>query len=147
MFRIGRDGIPGEGSVITAFGEIDVRCHLLADPRPSVGRNELTIRYLQALQNYSGDVKAVCGVVPPTDAHADPDFPRVGLLRDRVSMTMNLNAALGWNCARLGIKFIDMFTAFALDDGTLNPRVSDGTVHVRPECAMPILYKQLSGII
>ena len=147
MFRIGRDSIPGEGDVITVFGEIDVRCHLLADPRPIVGHNELVLRYMQAIQKYPGDVKAVCGVMPPTDAHVDPDFPRVGLLQDRVSMTINMNASLSWHCAHRGIKFIDMFTAFALDNGTLDPRVSDGTVHVRPEYAKDVLYKQLSGIV
>jgi peptidylprolyl isomerase len=150
MHRIGRDGINIKNYGITdnefvvfVLGEIDARCHI-GIQRDKYHRNDeeiinaLVKNYLQSIldnkQQFMNIHFIVCSVVPPTNAHYNPEFPFYGTLEDRIFLTKQLNRNLKNKCELSDIGFLDIYDYYSLENGELNPAISDGLVHIRSDC-------------
>lgn len=155
MFRALRDGIqvaptkdPGTvyKALILVFGEIDIRCHAL---KPNVVPIEQIAKdYVHAvsvLKQTIGIPAYVCTIMPPTDAHHNPEFPIVGTIEQRIEQTRKANTVLK-TALQYDVGVIDLFGLFAGPDGTLPPSISDGTVHVRSDIARDRLLSIVGAI-
>ncbi len=157
MHRIGRDqldvlnlsshGIDKESIVIFAFGEIDVRCHI-GKQRDLMNRNldevilTLVANYLEAILKirylYNNPLCVVYGVTPPTDIVNNSEYPRYGLLEDRIAITKKLNDLLQSQCKIYGIEFLDVYADFSDEQGALIKELSDDNVHINNVFNAPI---------
>jgi len=152
MHRIGRDGLgildirnhgvrDGDTAVFI-FGEIDVRLHI-GRQRDEQGRNpdeiiaDLVTRYFRTIvENARNNPKVrliVSSVVPPSERTPYEVQPKHGTLSDRVLFARRLNARIRRECGGHGFGHLDLFTPFALDDGSMNPAFCRDTVHVSKE--------------
>lgn len=150
MYRVGRDqtkfldlrnlGI-NNCVVLFNFGEVDCRCHIGKQVIEKKRKIEEVIEAL--VQNYIKFIKltqkqvanliyVVIAVIPPTDIFFNPDAPRYGSLENRVSITNMLNEKLQKECFKSDIIFLDPYTIFRDQDGTLILEFSDRVVHVNP---------------
>jgi hypothetical protein len=160
MHRVGRDGlnavnlptigVQNNEVAVFCFGEIDVRCHIC-------NQRDLKLRDLHEIietlvSNYIATIllnklfyeKITCivySVTPPTNAHFNPNYPFCGTLEDRVEVTKKLNQKLKDLCDENDILFLDVYDAYANVDGTLNPALSDGFVHINPSQNHEIIKK------
>ena len=158
MHRIGRDGYPIENTevkegdiVIFAFGEIDARCHILKQTEFAGKSIDETIdilanNYLRAILkcrfSYQELIFMVYSVTSPIDLGFNyQEFPYYGSLDNRVIVTKKLNAKLSLLCEKFDVAFIDVYDHFAIEDGSLNPLLSDGNVHISPKYNTPIWNK------
>jgi len=152
MFRVGRDGVAGlnikrygvgEGDmVVFVFGEVDVRCHI-GKQRDEKQREEqevidsLASSYIAAIKsnmkNYSSLKCVVMSIVPPSDKGFNIAYPYYHTLADRVKLTRSLNDNLRNKCERNGIYYLDIYSLFAKEDGSLNESISDGIIHIHPK--------------
>jgi hypothetical protein len=92
--------------------------------------------YLKTVLDYKNlyndlDV-VVFNVVPPIDRIHLPPYEQYGTLGQRVEIAKKLNRELKENAGRLGIKFLDVYSLFSEDDGSMRPELSDGSVHISP---------------
>lgn len=165
MHRVGRDGVAGlnvknygvkeNDTAVFVFGEVDVRCHI-GKIRDLQKRDEeeilstLAYKYVATIIANRGQFKklncVIFAVLPPSKSHPNPDYPYYGTLKDRVSLVQKLNKKLQKLGAIFNIKVLDVYNAYATKDGSLNPAISDGHVHVRPECNGAVRIK-LSQIL
>lgn len=160
MHRVGRDGpwfldkyrreFSPDDRIVLIFGEIDVRCHLvriaekerrsLEDVAASLGT-----RYVEAVRSKAGGIDVadvvVCSVPPPAEnsARANEQYPFVGSWRQRVHLHKVLNETLLRECHGSDILFLDFAGRFATEEGVLNKDLSDGSVHINPQHAGPII--------
>lgn len=151
MNRIGRDGISAlnlkdygvdeNDIVIFAFGEIDVRCHInriadLQEQPVGVIINTLATEYVQTIvQNRSCYNNLICmiySVTPPSDIAFNPQFPFYGSIATRVITSRSLNKRLSQLCSEFDLNFIDVYDKYSLPDGSLDPNLGDGNVHLNP---------------
>ncbi len=152
MFRVGRDGwhepgIEPNDTVIWAFGEIDVRCHVvrIADRD---GRtiedvaNALADAYVASVLKATGRHVIAC-VTPPSNMGDCPPLPMYGTLEQRTQATLLLNARLKWNCEQHGIPWLDFYWKYANPDGSLDMAKSDGIVHLVDGSAIREAFDQL----
>ena len=149
MNRIGRDGVPDKifdskikpDILMAVFGEIDIRCHILkqADTLKQTTQaviDKLVDEFFTALLKAASKYKVkiiIRGVVPPTDVKENPEFPIYGTLQQRVLATKALNAKLAEMASKTGMHFLDVYTEFATEDGTLRKDFSDSNVHIDVE--------------
>jgi len=151
MFRVGRDGMAGlaikkygvkAGDVaVFFFGEIDVRCHI-GKQRDEQHRNlnviieELVRKYIQTLvanrQECLNIKVVVVSVAPPSQHQSNPQYPWHGSLEDRVAITKLLNRTLELYALQNNLLFLDIYSQFSMEDGSLNMALSDGIVHIHP---------------
>ena len=152
MHRIGRDGLSllekwrrdiinaQNGDILVfVFGEIDVRCHVLKQSEKQevsvdVIIDKLTDSYLNTALDYKSlyeqlDV-VVFNVVPPIDRIHSPPYEQYGTLEERVEIAKKLNQDLKSKCDRHGLKFLEVYHLFSKEDGSMNPELSDGSVHI-----------------
>jgi hypothetical protein len=149
MFRVGRDsfkalnfsdyGVGENDIVVTVFGEIDVRCHIIKQailqekPITEIIKT-LVDKYIDTIiynkNNYSDLICVVNAVIPPTDQINNPEYPIFGSLLERVKVTNDLNKYLKEQCKRNNILFFDPYKKCKLLDGQLDPALSDGNVHL-----------------
>lgn len=165
MHRVGRDGLcflniknlqilEGQ-TVVFAFGEIDVRCHI-GKQRDQQVRNldeiieTLAIQYLHTIllnkAQYKDLTCIVYSVTPPTNQEFNPSFPFYGTLQDRIFIAKKLNARLAELCEQTGLEFLDVYQDYANIDGSLNPVYSDGGVHIHPQQSA-FIRKRLEHIL
>jgi peptidylprolyl isomerase len=162
MNRIGREGInitnygiKNNDFVVFVFGEIDVRCHIGLQ-RDKYNRDDeeiidtLAEFFLLAIlgnnQRLMNNHFVICSVVPPTNAFYNPEFPFYGTLEDRIDLTKQLNSTLKSKCELNNIGFLDIYDYYSLENGELNPAISDGIVHIRSDCNYEI-KKHLFSLI
>lgn len=166
MHRVGRDGLSGlnikrfgvkEGDVVVfLFGEVDVRCHI-GKQRDQFKRSQaeviqtLASNYLRTIyenkRQYKNITCIVASVTPPCDRGYNPSYPFYGPLQDRVRITQELNEALSLHGQRLGIHFLDIYSMYAQEDGSLGVALSDGIVHISPRHNGPIKEKLVDILI
>jgi hypothetical protein len=149
MHRIGRDGlntlnfaeydVHENDIVVTVFGEIDVRCHII---KQAVLQDKPVIEIIKILvdkhintiidnrNNYKNIICIVNAVIPPTDQINNPDFPIYGTLLERINATIELNNYLKKQCKQNNMLFFNPYKRFKLLDGQLDPAASDGNVHL-----------------
>ncbi len=157
MHRIGRDslsildvrtyGVTQDDILIFTFGEIDVRCHIkkqseLQQRSTSEIIETLAINYLKTiLQNKALYPKITCivsSVLLPRTPIFNPLYPFMESLLKEPSSQSFLNHQLKTLCQASNILFLDFYPHYANSDGTLNPLLSDGTVHIHPDFDLPI---------
>jgi hypothetical protein len=150
MHRVGNQGLSflhlpdlgvQEGEVVVfAFGEIDVRCHIgkqrdLGNRTLDQVIDDLVHSYLNTiLLNrllYKDLICIVYSVTPPANSD-NPAFPSYGTLEDRIAISKKLNERLASACQQMGIEFLDVYHAYATNEGSLNMNYSDGGVHIHP---------------
>jgi hypothetical protein len=137
---------PGDG-VVLFFGEIDVRAHF-ADRIDDYGSAEGLARSLATrlsaeavrLADITKANVGIASVTPPADI-SDAELPTRGTIDDRVRWTKLLNQEFGALCERSGIRFVDTYHDYADDSGQLTEAISDGSVHIRKECADVLLSR------
>lgn len=166
MHRVGRDGLAGlnikklgvqEGDVaVFLFGEVDVRCHI-GRQRDEKGRAQskviqaLAHSYLKTISDNKNQYKNltcfVVSVTPPCDRGFNPAYPFYGSLSERVAITRELNSALHEYAQKNDIKFLDIYSMYAQEDGSLGLAVSDGIVHINPKYNYHIKEKLIEFLI
>ena len=157
MHRVGRDGLHGldvrtfgvdeNDLAIFVFGEIDIRCHV-GKQRDIMKRTSdeiihtLVRNYLNTiLENQKLFAKLHCAiftVLPPTNRSYNPEFPYYGMLHDRVLLTKAINTLLRAEAQAHGLYLMDVYNDYALPDGSFNPALSDGRVHIDPNKNGPV---------
>lgn len=163
MHRIGRDGISflnlknlgiQENQIaIFSFGEIDVRCHI-GKQCDHYNRSldeiieTLVQNYIQTVllnrQLYHNLTCIIYSVTPPTGPDSQTFnylYPHYGSLEDRINISKKLNTRLSSACKDTGVPFLNVYDDYALDDGSLNPALSDGNVHINDSLNIPIVQK------
>lgn len=165
MHKIGRDGLNAlnvkefgveeNDTCIFVFGEIDIRCHVGLQ-RDRMKRTipevllDLVQRYAMTILSNKSLFKTlhcvIFTVVPPTDQIYNPQYPYYGTLTDRIQLTQALNRILKEYALANGIFVLDVYDSYALPDGSFNPSLSDGSVHIHPDRDTPV-RKALSALL
>jgi hypothetical protein len=151
MHRVGRDGIsfldfsnygiPDASLIILVFGEIDVRCHLLRIRDKTHGDLETLVKrlvysyyqtLLDNLKRLPNSKFIIRSVVPPVEipASLEYEFNPYGLLSDRVYTSKLLNQVLRQNAPKYGFYYLDAYTDFCNESGSMNLYFNDGNVHL-----------------
>jgi hypothetical protein len=144
MHKTGRDGItvlnlfqagvPDGATVLFCFGEIDVRAHI-GRQRDEKGRDVdeiidvLVTRHVACLRENLAHYRCarviLASVMPPTSKVR----PFHGTHADRIAIAGRLNARLAAAAVQEGFAFFDLNRLFRDQDGGLDERFRDGTVH------------------
>ena len=152
MHRVGRDGVnflniknygvQNEETAVFVFGEIDVRCHI-GKQRDLNNRNldevidTLAKKYIETIvinKNMFEKINIfIVSITPPTNQSPNPDYPIYGSLQDRINITQKLNLKLKELSALNQIYFLDIYQLLSNNNGSLNPPMSDGSVHMNPK--------------
>ena len=128
--------------VLFIFGEIDVRNHI-GRQRDLYGHT-LDIIITTLVNNYLKTIIlnraqfetlhcVVVGIIPPAQQMLINTLPIYGSIQDRVEITTRLNTQLEAECTRHDIMFLPTYDLYALPNGSLNPALSDGMVHIAKE--------------
>lgn len=150
MHRIGRDGINikdydvnENDYVVFFFGEIDVRCHIGIqrdkhkrdiEEITNTLANKFVLSILKNQEQFENIHFIIYSVVPPTNAHYNPTFPFYGTLEDRIIIAKKLNSVLKNLCKLNKIGFIDIYNHYSLQNGEMNPSMSEDAVHIHFNC-------------
>jgi tetratricopeptide (TPR) repeat protein len=141
-------GVPAGAKLVTVFGEIDCRSHMV-EMAQRAGQSPLTVarriaaRFVRtlgrAMERHRVTVAAICSILPPPHAYPDnPAFPVVGSPEERRQMAQILNDELAASAEAVGIGFLDIRPAYLDPNGFLDPIKSDGLVHVNYSLTGPI---------
>lgn len=160
MHRVGRDGlhlidfqqlgIQEEDTVIFAFGEIDVRCHIgkqrdLRNRELNEIIETLITNYFKTitdnLSNYKHLNIITYTVTPPVLVAWNIEYESYGSLEDRVAISRLLNQKLIEMSLLFGFKTIDVYNDYADENGMLREDLSDGSVHIATSCNQAIKNK------
>jgi hypothetical protein len=152
MHRVARDGLTrlliekrrwvrwsSVELAVLSFGEIDCRAHVqkiaAASNRTAFEVvDDLASRFLSSISHHPHKAKlAVSCVVPPV---VGPD--EQGAVVEQVAIRRRLNNRLAHGCRRAGLGFVDYYDVYALPDGSMNPALSDGNVHVNYYRSQPV---------
>ena len=124
--------------MMVVCGEVDIRGHahrfvrnmgLEAYSVDLVGRYE---RSLRVVREKNPNVAIwVYSIVPPTKYTIVESYRPEGSIEERVLYTQTVNQKLIEMCQRNGFVYIDTYTDYALQDGTLDMSLSDQQVHIR----------------
>ena len=154
MHRIGRDGIipnfnksfnNSENTFIFFYGEVDCRCHIAR--QIALGRElpeiveELTSKYFQTIKNnIKCYKKIIIGSIVPSLRRRDweddngpitHEFPMIGTDEERVIYTKLMNKSLLEKCKEHNFIFLEFYSHYSRQDGTLNFELSDGVCHIK----------------
>jgi hypothetical protein len=155
MYRVGRDaawflkeGDNGEGKWgIFVFGEIDVRCHIEKQAlfqKVSIDQliSNITKKYLVGIEGSSRFSNyIILGCPPPSDGPGleNKESPVFGKISTRVEIRKSLDYELANHCKIKGFYFSPFPDFYETKDGILDPRMSDGSVHIQSEMAWPVI--------
>jgi hypothetical protein len=133
-------GIGPGATLVTVFGEIDCRCHMIELVRQMGTTAQALARRVatgfvaslgRTMERGGARAAAICSIIPPPRDTADnPDFPTVGSAEARRDMTQTLNHELAQAAERASVGFLDIGSAYTDADGYLDPAKSDGLVHI-----------------
>ncbi len=148
-------GIEPGDYLVFCFGEIDVRCHIYNQVHNEHRKLEevlssLTDDYILRIKGIEAKYKihpVIFGITPPVRELTVEGYPSVGPYQDRVSYTKLLNASLEKEATSHGILYFDVFNEYALKDGSLNMKYSDGIMHISQECNGPVKNKLCDLIV
>lgn len=127
-------GVKENDIIMFVFGEVDVRYNI-GKERDLQHKDvneiiDLLVRnYIRAMidnrKNYSNLDCVVMEVMPPARHNT-----YYGTIQDRVSITQALNKRLRQECELHNILFLPLHDIYANPDGSLNPDMAEGTVHI-----------------
>ena len=129
-----------DSTLIVSFGEIDFRVHVAKEavrqhstPEAIIGGLlESALSVVLQLKNLYMCKIIFMGVIPPTDQHMDTRFPISGSLEQRITWVDTFNQELDQRLKsrpELRARLLDVSCDFKNEDGSLNSKFSDGTVH------------------
>jgi hypothetical protein len=134
-------GVAEEDSICFCLGEIDCRCHIhkhiseTTDYRIIV--KELVKNYMLAIHEneklYNNIKIYVYSVTPPahkSPSYENPQYPFLGSDEERREYTQYFNHCLEKICKKYNYIFLNVADKYADNDGFLNPKYSDGVVHI-----------------
>lgn len=149
MHRVGREadkilnyknyGVAKDATVISVFGEIDVRAHIMRIVHPTSSGiigfvDNLVALYVSAVRhafvNSEARTQIIAGLVPPCSRMSMGGFPVAGTPQQRVELTNAINDRLRFSCQLFGFGYLDQYTPFAADDGTLASQWTDDGLHI-----------------
>lgn len=143
-------GVRNGDTVITIFGEIDGRAHIMKDNLNITQRiDNLISNYLKAIReafNSSGAARQIVSSIMPPGRNPSPGHPVVGSLEERIECAKLMNERLAFGCNLLGFHFLNQSDLFADSTGALDDRYTKDGVHVGREYA-EMLAKPLSAIL
>ena len=165
--NIGRNKDVKQGDVVVfCLGEIDCRCHIAKyaamndDGMPVASSLEKVIgplveNYMRAIALNMNTVPkgvrvGVYNVVPPARAdpsHENAEYPFVGSDACRLAIVKTFNRMLAKACEKRMFTFIDVFDDYADEDGFLDPKTSDGHVHISSHEALLCKLEKLCIIL
>jgi len=127
--------------IIFCFGEIDCRCHVHKHITESVTYqmiiDDMIANYLarikESVSHFSKIHVCVYNIIPPMQKDAvkdNPDYPFLGSDEERKSYYLYFNSKCKEKCAEYGFIFFDIYDKYCDENGFLNKRLSDGTVHI-----------------
>lgn len=127
-------------TIVLSFGEIDFRAHVARQvERQDVGPEmiiagliESAVCLVERVSQLSNSKIIFLAVLPPTDQFFDDEYPTVGSLLDRVLWVQSFNAQLSetlFKHPELRARMLDVSANFTKQDGSLNPKFSDGMFH------------------
>lgn len=136
------NAMPGD-YVLYVFGEIDVRTHIgrirdLQHKSLDEVLDDLVATYVKIIKitsETSQTVPIISSVVPPSDLVVNPEYPFYSTLEDRVNIQRQLNEKLKIVTETEKILYLDYAHYYATPIGSLNHAMSDGHVHIMPNCA------------
>jgi hypothetical protein len=129
-----------DSTLIVSFGEIDFRVHVAKEsvrqnstPEAIIGGLlESALSVVRQLKNLYGCKIIFMGVIPPTNQHMDARFPISGRIEQRIAWVATFNQELDSrlkSSPELRARVLDVSSDFKNEDGSLNSKFSDGTVH------------------
>lgn len=132
-------GVAKDATVVSVFGEIDVRAHIMRVIQSTsstitdfidnlVALYVATVRH--AFINSEARTQIIAGLVPPCPGMSAGGFAVVGTPDQRVGLTTAINDRLRFSCRLFGFGYLDQYTPFAADDGTLAPQWTDDGLHI-----------------
>lgn len=127
-------------TIVLSFGEIDFRAHVARqvirqDVGPEIivaGLVDSAVSLVERVSQLSDSKIIFLAVLPPTDQYFDEEYPTAGSLLDRVQWVQSFNAQLGETLVKhhqLRARVLDITARFAKQDGSLDPKFSDGMFH------------------
>jgi hypothetical protein len=124
--------MPGD-TLVFCLGEIDCRCHIYVHGKDTI--DGIIDRYFRAIRQVTPENIniGVFNVVPPVRRNTqveNPDFPFRGTDEERLDYIIYFNQKLKEYCETYNFWFIDVYDNYCDVDGFMNPRLSDGTVHI-----------------
>ncbi len=143
--------IPQGSRVLTNFGEIDCRVHLVKQAREQ-GRyiedvvSECVDRYVSVLKEIKSDFRVFAwAVVPSTlsESSVDPRYPHVGTNLERNHATSLFNGFLKTRCEQEGIGFISIFDQLVDGKGRTRGKYFGDQVHLSQK-AMPLAVEEIA---
>lgn len=149
MRRLGREGnsflnygdlgIPEGSSIISVFGEIDVRTRFMtlsdgSERSISETADALASRYLltlsDAMKASGAKHQIVSSLVPPFREGIDVSQGSIGTTRQRVAATLAINDRLRFGSKVLGFSYLDLYGIFSDEAGTLSEKFTDDGIHI-----------------
>ena len=137
---LGALGIAPGATLVTIFGDIDCRFHMVEmATQPGLSTEAVALRVARGFVRSLGKTiardavarAAICAILPPPrDFPPDPSFPVAGSAEARRDMAKAVNQALADQASAAGIGFLDIRPGLVDADGFLDPAKSDGFVHV-----------------
>jgi tetratricopeptide (TPR) repeat protein len=131
-------GIGPGARLVTVFGEIDCRSHMVEMAQRSPAETlvrRLATGFVASLERTMARgapaAVAICSILPPPRDYPDnPLFPAIGTAEQRREIALLLNRELADTARGAGIAFLDIRPAYIDAEGFLEPTKSDGLVHV-----------------
>jgi len=165
MYRVGREGaaflnykdfgVSGKNAVVSVFGEIDIRAHFMKRSDGSArsiadNADKIVGRYLRTLLENSKNSHVrqtiIASVVPPYREGAEVNHESVGTISERVAATVAVNDRLRFGSQLLGFGFLDLYTNFVDDAGTLAKEFTEDGIHIHPRNAL-VVAQELRKIL
>lgn len=167
MHKVGRDGLNFHNymkigdTIIYCCGEIDVRCHIkkqinLRREKEEI-INTLSEKYVNSIINRDQcDLKnkikierIIMSVVPPCifkNIRDNPDYPCIGTDEERVEYTVLLNQKLKFLCEKNDIMFLDVYSLYRDENGSMRSDMSKDGVHIS-NCDFVVEYLKSLNLI
>lgn len=132
-------GVAKDAAVVSVFGEIDVRAHIMRVVQSTSDTitnfiDNLVSQYVavvrQAFIASEARMQIIAGLVPPCPGMSVGGFEVAGTPEQRVEITNAINDRLRFSCRLFGFRYLDQYTPFAADDGTLAPQWTEDGLHI-----------------
>jgi hypothetical protein len=139
MLDISKYGVKDGDTVVFSFGEVDCRAHIHKN-KNNFGKiiDKITENYLYAIkQNVDqfNDLKVIVMSIPPVarrdELNDNPEFPTLGTDKDRQMYVEYMNDNIRRLCGKFNYLYMDVYFCYMDEGGFLDPKLSDGNVHIK----------------
>ena len=148
-------GVKNGDYVCFSLGEIDCRCHIHKHVTPTNTYQKIidsiVENYFIALeensklfQNIYICVYSVVPAVQKDNTPENPDYPYLGTDEERKSYVEYFNKCLKKECIKHTYIFIDVSKKYADENGFLNKKLSDKSVHIQNPMHLLDFFKRIN---